>query len=275
MIKKDGIIIPDSAVDKQTLNFKDSDALVILAKGDSWRDGAKIAADLDCECWGLNDCERIPEMTMLFELHDWDKRCKDYNPVHLETKLPVMMKERYPDVPNSVKFPMNALLEEFGVHYYNNQVCQMLAFAIHTKRFKRIYLFGVDYAAVDRVEQEFERPCTEFWIGFALSRGIHMFVAQQSTLMTYVGYHKGIVYGYTPDYQKPFKGFREAYPHYTAEYILGAFGGQQIDKRVYDHDDWFEKLSKFATRYVHDQLVKSKELQDADAKEAKESEVSA
>lgn len=259
-MKDGGIIIPDSAVQKQTLHFKDSDALVILAKGDSWPDGQQIARKENCECWGLNDCVRIPEMTMLFDLHEKERALKT-SPDLPTLKIPVMMQEKHLDIPTSVKFPMNQLLNDFKVSYYNNQICQMIAFAIHTRRFKRLYLFGVDYCAVDRVEQEFERPCTEFWLGMAMMAGISIFISKQSNLMTYVGYHKGIIYGYTPDYQKPFEGFRQAMPHYWAEYILGNWGGCAIGKEVYDHDEFYNELAKFTTLFVQKKMKQKAELE--------------
>jgi len=270
-MKQGGIILPDSAVRKQTLNFKDSECLVILGKGDTRHDGAKIAAELDCECWGLNDIERFPEMTMLFDIHE-KERAMEVSKDLADLKIPIMMQDVYPDIPMSVKFPMTKILEDFVVPYYNNQVCQMLAFAIHTRRFKKIYLFGVEYIAADRVEQEFERPCTEFWLGMAMGRGISLYIAKQSNLFTYTGYLKGIIYGYTPKYQEPFKGFREAQPHYWAEYLLGAYGGSAIGKEFYDHDEWMAELGKFCTRYVHDKLKLRKAAEDA-KKEGEHEEV--
>ena len=247
---------------KQQLNFKDSDSLVILAKGDSAVDGLAIARDLDCECWGLNDIKRTPELTMLFDLHEHDKALQT-SPDLPTLKIPVMMQERFPDVPTAVKFPMEQLMEKFGIPYYNNQICQMLAFAIQTQRFKNIYLFGVDYCSIDRVEQEFERPCTEYWLGQAMARGIHIYIAQQSNLMTYCGYIKGIVYGYSEGYSKPFDEFRDSQPHFWAEYLLGNYGGKAMSKEVYDHDEWMDELGKFCTTYVHSKLLEMQELEEA------------
>ena len=262
-MKEGGIIIPDSAVMKQQLNFKKGDSLVIVAKGDSAPDGLAIARDKNCECWGLNDIKRSPELTMLFELHEWDDRCKKYNSDLPDLKIPVMMQKVEPDVPTSIKFPMEQLMEQFGIAYYNNQICQMIAFAIQTKRFNNLYLFGVDYGSTDRVEQEFERPCTEFWIGQAIARGINVFVSQQSNLMTYCGYIKGVVYGYSKNYQVPFDQFRDAQPAFWAEYILGHYGGRALTKEVYSHEDWVSELGKFCTQYVHGKLVELKALEDA------------
>lgn len=265
-MKKGGIIVPDSAVRKQTLNFKKSDCLVILGKGDTRHDGAKVAEDLDCECWGVNDIERFPAMTMLFELHERE-RWEAYNKDLPSLKIPIMMQDVYPDIPQSVKFPMQEVLEDFSIPYYNNAISQMIAFGIHTRRFKKIYVFGVEYAAADRVEQEFERPCTEFWLGFAMGRGISLFIAKQSNLFTYTGYLKGVIYAYTPDYQVPFIKFREAQPHYWSEYLLGAHGGAAIGKEFYDHDEWMDELGKFCTQFVHKKLLMKQAAEDAKSKD--------
>jgi hypothetical protein len=135
-----------------------------------------------------------------------------------------------------------------------------------TKRFKNIYLFGVDYNSSERPEQEFERPCTEFWIGYALAAGMNVFISPQSNLLTYCGYHKGIIYGYTPNYQKPFEGFNAAQPHYWAEYILGAFGGRAIPKETYSHEEWMSELNKFTVQYVHEKCRQKMEMDKANAK---------
>ena len=184
-MKADGIILPDSAVKKQVLHFRDSEDLVIVAKGDSRHDGLAIAREKGCECWGLNDM-RYKEMTMLFELHERE-RWSTYSKELHKLNIPVMMQDVELDVPTSVKFPMQPIMDEFGITYFNNQICQMIAFALQTKRFKNIYLYGVDYRGTERPEQEFERPCTEFWMGIAVGRGCQIFCAKESNMLTYVG----------------------------------------------------------------------------------------
>jgi len=259
-MKDGGIIIPDSAVDRQTLNFKPSDSLIIMAKGDSHTDALPLARELNCECWGVNNCVRYPEMTMLFDLHEKERALK-VSPDIPTLDIPVMMQERHADIPNSVRFPMSRIIETFGIKYFNNQICQMIAFAIFTRRFKTIYLFGVDYGSTDRVEQEFERPCTEFWIGFAIAKGINVATSQISNLMTYANYCKGVIYGYTENYQQPFKDFRKAYPHFLAEYILGHWGGGggRIAE-VYSHEEFYDELGKFCTAFIHKKLKEKEAL---------------
>jgi len=264
-MKSDGIILPESATLKQTLNFRDNDSLVIVAKGDSRHDGLAIARDKGCECWGLNDM-RYPELTMLFEMHDFDERIKSTNPVHLETKLPVMMNKMYKEVPNCIKYPMQGILDEFEIPYFNNTICLMIAFALQTRRFKNIYVFGVDYRGAERPEQEFERPCTEFWLGVAMGRGCNLYTSKTTNMFTYTGYVKGVIYGFTPNYQQPFIDFNKQMPHLWAEYVLGHYGGRALTKETYNHDHWMESLGKHATTYIHDRLVEGEKLKEANDK---------
>jgi len=257
-MKAGNIILPESAVKRQVLHFRDSEDLVIVAKGDSRHDGFAIAREKGCECWGLNDM-RYPEMTMLFELHErerWEGYSKDLGTIG----IPVMMQECEADVPTSVKFPMQSVMDEFGIPYFNNQICLMLAFALQTGRFKNIYLFGVDYRGTERAEQEFERPCTEFWMGVAMGRGCNLYTSPQTNMMTYVGYQKGVIYCYTPNYAAPFEGFKKQLPHLWAEYILGHWQGRAIPKEVYDHDHWMDSLGKHCTEYVHERWRESERL---------------
>jgi len=256
MRTEEGLIIPDSAVRKQTVNFKDSDSLVILGKGDSRMDGLKIARELNCECWGLNDIERYPELTALFELHDYDDRVKKYSPDLPTVGIPVFMKELHSEIPTCIKFPMEGILQEFKIPYFNNQVCLMLAFALQTRRFRNVYMFGIDYAAAERAEQEFERPCTEFWLGVAFGRGVNLFVAQESNMFTYHGYDKGVIYGYSENYSVPIEGFKNQIHHLYSEYLLRHHSPGSWPPGSHDHDHWWEELSKFITQYVHKRLSK-------------------
>jgi hypothetical protein len=176
--------------------------LVILGKGPSWAGGIAKAKEHACELWTLNNAWRRPEVaglaTSVFELHKWagaeNALYREYNPVG-QLQVPVFMQERYQDVPCSVAYPLAEMEALFGVSYWTNTVAYMLSLAISRKRYRRIHLFGIDYLD-GRAEREFERPCTEYWIGQAMARGIAVTLPKSSAIFTATEQGERFRYGY-------------------------------------------------------------------------------
>ena len=96
-------------------------------------------------------------------------------------------------------FDLNLCKEFFGVGYpyLSNGVCYQLAAGIYLGA-EKIYLWGIDQTQ-DRVEAEWERPCIEFYIGFAQAKGINVAIPSQSFLL------------------RTFQGGREHYPFFRRD----------------------------------------------------------
>jgi hypothetical protein len=86
-----------------------------------------------------------------------------------EHPFPVYMQKKYKAYPSSVRFPKEKVetLHKLG-RYQTFTFSWMLAFAI-AEGADRIALFGVD---ADTGEPLAARACLEFWVGYALGRGI-------------------------------------------------------------------------------------------------------
>jgi hypothetical protein len=177
--------------------------LVILGKGPTWPLGVDVAKRQGCELWTLNNAWQRPGVrelaTAVFEMHKWSldehyKAYLAYNPVHT-LSCPVYMQERFADVPTAVRYPIEEMTRLFGVSYFNNTICYMLALAIARERYRTIHLFGVDYRQEHREEREYERPCTEFWIGQGMARGINFSLPSATSIFTFA---EGVrcLYGY-------------------------------------------------------------------------------
>lgn len=85
----------------------------------------------------------------------------------------IIMQDEYPDVPRSVKYPMDeicdGLLGKFNFRYFTSSVAYALAWAIW-KGYRKIELYGVEMETT--TEYAAQRPGVAFWVGYALGYGI-------------------------------------------------------------------------------------------------------
>lgn len=197
------------------------------------RDAAPFA-DPSWEIWGLNDLHRaIPRYTRWFDIHTIDNIETDYiagrtsnaqrktniPEAALEQlgisglsklKCPVYMQEVNPKVPNSVKFPLDEMLEEFkargltGARYFTNSISYMLAFALYEgivtgRQWDEIHIYGVDMAVGD--EYIAQRPSCEYWIGIAEGMGVKMYIPDASDLNK-----TAFLYAWEEKQQRAFEG---------------------------------------------------------------------
>jgi hypothetical protein len=96
-----------------------------------------------------------------------------------QLSCPVYMQEKNPLVPNSVVYPMQDVVEQFGT-YFTNTISWEIALAI-VEGFKEIKIFGIDMA-VD-TEYTTQRASCEFFLGIAFGRGIKIDVPPTSDLL--------------------------------------------------------------------------------------------
>jgi hypothetical protein len=145
-------------------------------------------ADPSFEIWGLNDLhESIPRWNRWFEMHS-DKQIKDYcsrkaGVPYLEglasLKCPVYMQKPRPEVPTSVRYPIEDMMAKFG-NYFTNSISYMLALAID-EGYQVIHVYGVDMAQDSEYGQQ--RPSCEFFLGVARGRGCEIFLPKTSDLL--------------------------------------------------------------------------------------------
>jgi hypothetical protein len=86
-------------------------------------------------------------------------------------------------VPGAILYPLEEVVKDTGLCYFNNTVPYALAFAAYQKVGK-LYLYGIDYSYSKNVLfAEAGRSCTEFWLAFCISVGMEIEVASTSTLL--------------------------------------------------------------------------------------------
>jgi hypothetical protein len=142
----------------------------------------------DYEIWALNDLfEAIPRADRIFQIHSrqsidtYTTRGEHASYIDRLRSLPVpiYMVEAYPDIPNSIAYPIDEMVKKYGP-YFTNTISYMIALAVE-EGFKEIHIYGVDMAV--GVEYIAQRPSCEYHIGIAIGRGIKVFIPHQSDLL--------------------------------------------------------------------------------------------
>ena len=87
--------------------------------------------------------------------------------------------KRCPDV---VEFPLQEVLQKTGYAYLNNTVAYAFAYAI-AQEVSDLHLYGIDFTHKAVNFAEAGRACCEFWIAIAITKGIKIHVARNSSLL--------------------------------------------------------------------------------------------
>ncbi len=164
--------------------------IAILGTADSSRKSAPYG-DKSWEIWSLSNIvitDQVPRWTRHFELHplqqfekepkarayvDWMHRQDDSKPIYLQSP------EKHPGIKAGVKFPYEALIRTHG-NYFTSTIAWLIALAIH-EEVDEIGLWGVDLMLAE--EYHHQRPCSEFYLGYAKAKGIKVTVPMQSSLL--------------------------------------------------------------------------------------------
>lgn len=157
----------------------------------SMRDVITIFDNPEWEIWGLNQLymafpEIVPKATRWFQIHhrhSYDQTVvrdhKHHDWLAAQERFPIYMQNKEPDVPNSIAFPREEIVNKFGT-YFTNSISWEIALAIY-EGFETIGIWGVDMAQDD--EYSYERPSVEFFIGWAKGAGINLIIPETCDLL--------------------------------------------------------------------------------------------
>ncbi len=108
--------------------------------------------------------------------------------------IPIFLPKIYPNIPTSMKYPLKKIVNKFGITYFSNTVCYMIAYAIYIG-VKQIDLYGVNMKPSE--EYRHQKGGVEFWLGFAMGKGLKIEVhgKESKVLKT----KTGKLYGYDCD----------------------------------------------------------------------------
>jgi hypothetical protein len=152
------------------------------------------------EMWCLNNghiCfteEQNKRFTGWFQIHPRSDFEANNVPVFGHLKflqtcgIPVYMEQVWEDIPTSVRYPRSEIVSSLGFDYFTSSMAYMLALAIY-QGYQEVRLYGIDMAADS--EYRHERPCLEFWLGYAHARGISIIFPEDCPIL------KGKDYGHT------------------------------------------------------------------------------
>ena len=156
-------------------------------------------ADPSWEIWSVNNLYKfIPRTDRIFQLHTRESLQQDHHGMpgqeHLEylqqATIPIIMQEHYEDIPASVAYPLEEMIEAYGIPrigqehrkdaYFTNSVSFMLALAIYEGA-DVIGIYGVDMAVLSEYNEQ--RPSCEYYIGVAKGRGIEILLPTEADLL--------------------------------------------------------------------------------------------
>lgn len=141
------------------------------------------------EIWSLNMLHSSKDMrhifplniTRLFELHpEWMLKKAWYSKgdhwgwlTKIKHHYPVYLIEEYPEIPNGVRYPLEAVCEKFlsrytrggdPLRYFTSSMCYMIALAAF-EGFERIEVYGFEMGS--DTEYIYQKSGAEFWLGVA------------------------------------------------------------------------------------------------------------
>lgn len=168
--------------------------IIIIGKGPGWED-----APIEGETWGVNDLVIRRPVKLAFEMHDIDRFLEIGHP-NIKIKqgikeinrltIPVVTRKKHKLLPTSIPFP----IDEIPFKYFTNSIAYMIAYAIY-KKATEIEMYGVPLL----LQEEYirQRPCVEFWIGYARGKGIKVAVHGSTNIFSSKPYDG--LYGYDWD----------------------------------------------------------------------------
>lgn len=162
--------------------------------------------------WGVNNTHFLKDVDRIIDVH-----VSRLNPQELKDKYHLEeLKERdieaylhseMPGMPNVKRYPIEKIIDHFGVDYFGSGIDYMIALAIYEGA-TEIHIYGV--AMIKGSEYEHQKPSVEFWLGVCAGRGLKFEV--HGDISEILKTHNGLMYGY----QTPQKWVKKKHPKYIS-----------------------------------------------------------
>ena len=118
-----------------------------------------------------------------FELHPLTQPPQsDFDLIGIQAcPVPVYTLEHTPYFPMSVAFPIEAIVGTLynARDYFTNTFSYQISLAL-VEGFQEIALYGIELTGGR--EYLLERPCVEYWVGYAQGRGVKVTIGEESAL---------------------------------------------------------------------------------------------
>mgnify|MGYP003116050139 FL=1 len=174
--------------------MKKLNSIAIVGLGNSFSEYilAKIRSEKFDEVWAINSMSGVIYHDKCFMM-DPPSRFLDTPNAGQQTNImaerlkqkiniPIFsctLDERCPDV---VEYPLQEVLQKTGYAYLNNTVAYSFAYAI-SQEVSELHLYGIDFTHKAVNFAEAGRACCEFWLAIAISKGIKVNIARNSSLL--------------------------------------------------------------------------------------------
>jgi hypothetical protein len=123
--------------------------------------------------------------TRWFDIHEKTMNNQEHKQELARLGCPVYVMQECPDIPNAIVYPLEAIKKEFfrnvnREQFFTSSFPYMIALAIY-EGFDEISLYGINQTL--KTEYEKHLPCSDFWIGVAVGRGIKVEVQKHSHIL--------------------------------------------------------------------------------------------
>lgn len=165
--------------------------------------GSRVLAD---EVWGINAlgdilrCDRIFHMDDLRVQESRAAALPDGNIAVMVKWMkthpgPIYTSRKVDGYPGLVEFPLEEVVNNLGLAYFNSTAAYAVAYAIHIGC-EEINLWGFDFTYQNAAHAEKGRACVEFWLGMAMARGIRIGLPENTSLFDTMDGEAAAYYGY-------------------------------------------------------------------------------
>ncbi len=143
------------------------------------------------EVWGLNHTAFVYKVDKVFNMHDLEmlKICEPHWPYidfyerYLPDDIPLVTVKSIPTIPQSVRYPLELVIQEFESTYFSSGLPYLIAYALLCN-VQRISFYGCDFEYPGRNAYEVGRGCVEYWLGIGKQyNGLEVSFPLESTMM--------------------------------------------------------------------------------------------
>lgn len=162
----------------------------------------------DGEIWGVNFAFQTSKVDKIFAMDPLDVleapnaegNREDFTKKVNAGDFEIIMQKHYPEIPRSQKFNLKRLRRELGcLDYFTCTAAYMFAEAIRQKP-DTILMHGIQMPL--GMEFTHQKPCLDYWRGFAEGRGIHIQTSPGSILGRPYPWQSAL-YGYKEKHGEP------------------------------------------------------------------------
>ncbi len=163
-----------------------------------------LANDAQFKDWQIYSCNGafhyLNRFDVHFELHDINylknhvKPDDSYFQFLHDCGDRLILSKAHPDFPLAKIYPLQEVVNFYNIPaYFNNTIAYMTAYALymHDKIITDLALIGVDMASDS--EYAHQRPCCEFYIGYAKGQGVNLHMPDTCPLLK-----SSYLYGFDP-----------------------------------------------------------------------------